>query len=77
LGWGVAEFRHRPQKWKQEHRFIAIRRPLPVDPQEAGQLTLFKDTRYSYPILVTNLEINPWKVWNDYLQRSNIERSIR
>jgi hypothetical protein len=77
LGWGVAEFRHRPQKWKQEHRFIAIRRPLPVDPNEAAQLTLFKDTRYSYSILVTNLEINPWKVWNDYLKRSNIERSIR
>ena len=77
LGWGVAEFRHQPQKWKQEHRFIAIRRPLPVDPEEAGQLTLFKDTRYSYSILVTNLQTNPWKVWNDYLQRSNIERSIR
>jgi hypothetical protein len=77
LGWGVAEFRHRPQRWSAEHRFIAIRRPLPVDPEEAGQLTLFKDTRYSYSILVTNLEINPWKVWNDYLKRSNIERSIR
>jgi hypothetical protein len=77
LGWGVAEFRHKPQHWKREHRFIAIRRPLPVDPEESTQLTLFKDIRYSYSILVTNLEINPWKVWNDYLQRSNIERSIR
>jgi Transposase DDE domain group 1 len=77
LGWGVAEFRHWPQKWKQEHRFIAIRRPLPIDSEEAAQLTLFKDTRYSYSILVTNLEINPWKVWSDYLKRSNIERSIR
>ena len=77
LGWGVAEFRHKPQRWKREHRFIAIRRPLPVDPEESTQLTLFKDTRYSYSILVTNLDINPWKVWNDYLQRSNIERSIR
>lgn len=77
LGWGVTEFRHRPQRWKKEHRFIAIRRPLPVDPEEASQLTLFKDTRYSYSILVTNLEINGWKIWNDYLQRSNIERSIR
>lgn len=77
LGWGVAEFRHKPQRWKREHRFIAIRRPLPVDPEESSQLTLFKDTRYSYSILVTNLQINPWKIWNDYLKRSNIERSIR
>lgn len=77
LGWGVAEFRHRPQRWKQEHRFIAIRRPLPIDSEEAAQLTLFKDTRYSYSILVTNLEVNAWRVWSDYLKRSNIERSIR
>lgn len=77
LGWGVAEFRHRPQTWKTEHRFIAIRRPLPVDPEETTQLTLFKDTRYSYSVVVTNLAMHPWKVWKDYLQRSNIERSIR
>jgi hypothetical protein len=77
LGWGVAEFRHQPQRWKREHRFIAIRRPLPIDSEEAAQLTLFKDTRYSYSILVTNLQINAWKVWSDYLKRSNIERSIR
>lgn len=77
LGWGVAEFRHKPQKWKQEHRFVAIRRPLPVDPEESNQLTLFKDTRYSYSIVVTNLQTSAWKVWNDYLKRSNIERSIR
>ena len=77
LGWGVAEFWHRPQKWKKEHRFIAIRRPLPVDPDEADQLTLFKDTRYSYSVVVTNSQVNARKVWNDYLKRSNIERSIR
>lgn len=77
LGWGVAEFCHRPQKWKQPHRFVVIRRPLPVDPEEAGQLTLFKDARYSYSVVVTNLEASPWKVWRAYLQRANIERSIR
>jgi len=77
LGWGVAEFVHRPQKWKKEHRFIAIRKPLPIDSEEAAQLTLFKDTRYSYSILVSNLPINAWKIWRDYLKRSNVERSIR
>lgn len=77
LGWGIVEFRYRPQKWKQEHRFIAIRRPLPVDPDEVDQLTLFKDTRYSYSVVVTNSPVNASKVWNDYLQRPNIERSIR
>ena len=77
FGWGVAEFLHRPEKWKVARRFIVIRRPLPVDSEEIEQLTLFKDKKYSYSVLVTNLAINPWKVWTDYIQRSNIERSIR
>jgi hypothetical protein len=77
FGWAVAEFMHRPQKWPKEHRFIAIRRPLPTDPEEASQLTLFKDTRYSYSVLVSNLGLSPWRTWTDYVQRSNIEKSIR
>lgn len=77
FGWGVAEFVHRPQRWKSEHRFVAVRRPLPVDPEEASQLTLFKDTQYSYSVLVTNLPTQPWKVWTHYVDRSNIEKSIR
>jgi hypothetical protein len=77
LGWGFAEFRHRPQRWSKEHRFIAIRRPLPVDPEVAQQLTLFKDARYSYSILVSNLGLTPWRTWTDYIQRANIEKSIR
>jgi hypothetical protein len=77
LGWGFAEFRHRPQRWHKEHRFIAIRRPLPVDPEAAQQLTLFKDARYSYSILVSNLGLTPWRTWTDYVQRANIEKSIR
>lgn len=77
FGWGYAEFRHRPQKWSKEQRFIAIRRPLPVDPEEAKQLTLFKDAKYSYSVLVSNLGLSPWRTWTDYVKRSNIEKSIR
>lgn len=77
LGWGCAEFKHRPQKWSQEHRFIAIRRPLPVDPDQAQQLTLFKDAKYSYSVLVSNLGLSPWRTWTDYVGRANIEKSIR
>ena len=77
MGWGAAEFEHRPQKWSQPHRFIAIRRPLPVDPDQAAQLTLFKDKRYSYSVLVSNLGLTPWRTWTDYVGRANIERSFR
>jgi len=77
MGWGYAEFHHHPQKWNKEHRFIVIRRPLPVDPELADQLTLFKDAKYSYSVLVSNLGLSPWRTWIDYLSRANIEKSIR
>jgi len=77
FGWGFAEFRHRPQKWSKEQRFIVIRRPLPVDPEQAQQLTLFKDAKYSYSVLVSNLGLSPWRTWTDYVGRANIEKSIR
>jgi hypothetical protein len=77
MGWGFAEFEHCPQTWNQPHRFIAIRRPLPVDPDEAAQTTLFQDSRYSYSILVSNLGLTPWRTWTDYIGRSNVERSFR
>lgn len=77
LGWGFAEFYHRPQSWSRTQRFIAIRRPLPVDPEQAKQLTLFKDAKYSYSVLVSSLGLSPWRTWTDYIGRANIEKSIR
>ena len=77
LGWSFAEFYHYPKTWRKEHRFIAIRRPLPVDPEQAKQLTLFKDTQYSYSVLVSNLGLTPWRTWTDYIGRANVEKSIR
>lgn len=76
-GWGVAEFRFKPQRWKAEHRFVMVRRPLPEDPEEAEQLTLFKQGSYSYSGYVTNLDLQPWMVWKTYNARANVERSIR
>lgn len=77
MGWAYAQFRHRPQKWPREHRFIVIRRPLPIDPEEARQLTLFKDAKFSYSVLVSNLGLSPWRTWVDYAKRANIEKSFR
>lgn len=77
MGWGFAQFHHQPQNWSRARRFIAIRRPLPVDPQEAQQLTLFKDAKYSYSVLVSNLGLSPWRTWTDYIGRANVEKSIR
>lgn len=76
-GWEVAEFRYTPTHWKKPHRFVVVRRPLPADPVEAKQLTLFRDRRYAYHVLLTNLELTPWRVWQFYCPRAMIEKDIR
>jgi hypothetical protein len=75
--WEVGEFHYEPHGWKTPHRFVVVRRPLPRDPAEARQLTLFKDRKYVYHVLVTNLKTHPWRVWLFYDQRANIEKDIR
>lgn len=76
-GWEVAEFRFQPNKWKELHRFVVVRRPIPTDPVEAQQLTLIKDKKYAYHIFITNLKTRPWMVWLFYAVRANIEKHIR
>ena len=59
------------------HRFVVVRRPIPEDPQDAAQLTLFKDRKYAYHVLVTNLRLSPWRVYRFYSLRATIEKNIR
>lgn len=73
----AAEFEYRCEAWKAPRRFVAIRRPLPEDPDQAAQLTLFKDQRYAYQVMVTDLTLEPYHVWRFYVQRANIEKNIR
>ena len=76
-GWEVGEFQYAPTGWKTPHRFVVVRRPKPTDPEEARQLTLFADRRWSYTVLVTNLPLTPWRVWRFYCPRATIEKNIR
>ena len=76
-GWEVGEFRYQPHLWKRPHRFVVVRRPIPQDPVEARQLTLFKDRKYAYHVLVTNLRSHPWRVWRFYAQHATIEKDVR
>jgi hypothetical protein len=77
FGWGVAEFDYQPQKWKQPHRFVVVRRPVEEDPEEADQLTLLQVGRFKYSAYVTNLNLKAENVWRTYHSRANIEKSIR
>lgn len=78
-GWEVGEFWHRPKTWGEgkKHRFVVVRRPIPDDPVEAGQLTLFKDKRYAYHVFITNLKMSAWRVYLFYSPRARIEKHIR
>jgi hypothetical protein len=76
-GWEAGEFSHQAYGWPQERRFVVIRRPVPEDPEEAAQLRLLTHRRYAYSVLVTNLELSPWRVWLFYVGRSRVEKTIR
>jgi hypothetical protein len=76
-GWETGEFRYQPYRWKTAHRFIVVRRPIPEDPVEAKQLTLFKYKKYVYHVLVTNLKTHPWRVWRFYALRATVEKNVR
>lgn len=76
-GWEVGEFSYQPNKWKQPHRFIVVRRPIPEDPQEAKQLKLFKDRKYVYHVFVTNLKTSPWRTYRFYSLRAATEKNNR
>lgn len=71
----VAEFFYQPVKWKKPYRFIVIRRPIPEEPTE--QLSLFSLGKYSYQVIVTNMELKPLNVWRFYNGRAGVELIIK
>jgi hypothetical protein len=76
-GWEAAEFAYTPLHWKQEHRFVAVRRPVSVEPEEI-QLRLFTFKKYTYHrVVVTNLDLTPPAVWRFYCERGFQELLLR
>jgi hypothetical protein len=76
-GWETGCFRYQPYRWQRPHRFVVLRRPIPADMDEARQLTLFQDRKYVYHVLVSNLKLKPWRIWQFYDRRATIEKNIR
>jgi hypothetical protein len=77
-GWGVGEFWDKiNERWEKRHRFVVVRRPIPEDPVEARQLTLFKIKKYVYHVFITNLDLTPWRVYLFYNPRAIIEKNNR
>jgi len=74
-GLETAEFGYQPMGWQKEYRFVSIRRPIPEDPSE--QLTLFTMGKYSYQLIVTNMNLTPLNVWRFYNRRAAVELIIK
>jgi len=76
-GWEAADFAYTPFHWKSEHRFIAVRRPAALEPEDI-QRRLFTFKRYTYHrALVTNLAITPEAVYRFYCDRGFQELLLR
>ena len=76
-GWEAGEFSYTPFHWQEEHRFVAVRRPVAEEPEEV-QKHLFTSKRYTYHrALVTNLEMTPEGVWRFYCDRAFQELLLR
>jgi len=77
-GFEVGEFQDRiRQSVPHRCRFVVVRRPIPEDPVEAKQLTLFKDRKFAYHVLATNLPWHPWRVYRFYRGHASVEKNIR
>lgn len=74
-GLQASAFQYQPHGWKEPHRFVVIRRPIPDEPN--NQLTLFTLGSYSYQIFVTNLHLKPYNVWKFYNGRAAVELIIK
>ena len=68
--WEVGDFIYQSKTWKTPHRFVVQRRPLPENPEEKSQLSLFVIKDYGYRTLITNLKLKPRHVWNFHNQRA-------
>lgn len=71
----TAEFQYPVKAGHKEYRFVVIRRPIPEDSSE--QLTLFTLGKYSYQVIVTNLELTPLNTWKLYNGRASVELIIK
>lgn len=72
--WEAGEFYYQPHSWKTWHRFIAIRNLIN---EIEFPITLFTIKDFSYRVLVTNLNLQPERVWIFYCHRANQELLIR
>lgn len=71
----TSEFSYKPQGWERKYRFVVLRRKVKPDPDQ--ELTLFTLDKYAYSVIVTNLKLTAYGVFNFYKDRAGLKRIIR
>lgn len=71
----ATEFQYQPMNWDKPYRFVVLREELTE--QKKQQLQLFTLEKYSYRLLVTNLNLTPLGVFHFYDGRAGLERIVR
>lgn len=71
----TAGFQYKPMGWDKSYRFVVLREKLTEKKKQ--QLQLLTLDKYSYRLMVTNLELTPYGVFNFYDGRAGLERIVR
>lgn len=71
----TASFHYQPHGWDRKEQFAILRRKLPQG--EAEQATLFTLDTYAYSVIVSNLPLTPYGIFEFYGDRMGMERIIR
>ena len=71
----TAEFEYQPYEWKHSCRYVVLREKLTEKRKE--QLKLFTVDAYAYHVIVTNLSLPPYALFQFYEDRAGIERIVR
>lgn len=72
--WAVADTQYQASGWTRKRRIVAVRKRLA---DRDAQPTLFTVGRYAYHAYVTNLEVEPERVWRFYNDRAALELLIK
>lgn len=77
----IKEVSYKAIGWKDERRFVVVRKDIKKHPKATGKLMLFEEGQlppiYRYSIFVTNLDLPAEQIWNMYKDRSDAENRIK
>jgi hypothetical protein len=71
----TSEFNYKPYRWPEAYRFVVLREKLTE--KRKAQLKLLTVDAHAFHVIVTNLPLTPFGIFNFYEERAGIERIVR